>query len=382
MAQNTKLLPRLLEEAGLFDSILSQVDLYEVQIVYTEINRGEKNAPKFKEYLYRVNNGSYFYPSTAIALPAAVLTLEKINRIADEHGEIDRDSYVRIDTAHQSQTSAFGDKSSESGKATFSHYIKRMLLVRDEEACDRAYEFLGQRYFNERMHRLGYKNSWFLHRLNGDESPEVARHTNPVTFFRDDQMTYYRDMVYQKLWPVSIPFTLIYSQAAEYNPLDYYEGRPAILKGKIEINKRVSDKPMDFTYKNRMPIRELHSFLQSIIFPQTQKVNLNLKDDDYAFLYEYMSMYPKDSKYPQYDQLAFPDNHRKYIADEKIPDYVKIYNNSGQGFGYMVESVYFTDTRNRVEFLLTVVIRCNSTEVFAERYYEYETTGLKFISDL
>ena len=228
MARNTKLLPRLMKDAGLFDSILARPDLYEVQIIYTEINRNGKNAPKFKDYYYEVDDDSYFYPSTAVALPATALTLEKINNIAREHSEVKRDSYVRIDTAYRNQTHVFGDKSSESGKASYSHYIKKMLLTRDEDAYNRAYEFLGQRYFNERMHRLGYRNSWFLHRLNGNETPESARHTNPVIFFRDDQTAYYKDMIYMKLWPVNIPFTPIYSQPADYNSLDYYAGRPEI----------------------------------------------------------------------------------------------------------------------------------------------------------
>ncbi|MDR2564090.1 MAG: serine hydrolase [Prevotellaceae bacterium] len=372
----------MMKEAGLFDSILAHPDLYEVQIAYTEINRNGKNEPKFKEYHYRVNNDSYFYPSMAVALPAAVLTIEKINNIAREYEDLKRDSYVRIDTAYRTQTHVFSDKTSESGKASYSHYIKKMLLIRDKDAYNRAYEFLGQRYFNERMHKLGYRDSWFLHRLNGDETQESARHTNPVIFFRDDQKAYYRDVIYMKLWPIIIPFTPIYSQPADYNVLDYYTGRPKILKGNVEINKRLINSPMDFTYKNRMPINEIHNFLQSIMFPQTQKIKLNLTDEDYSFLYECMSMCPKNSKYPQYDQDEFPDNHSKYLAEETIPDYIKIYNNSGQGFGYMLENAYYTDTRNKVEFLLTVIIRCNKTEIFADRYYEYETVGRKFINDL
>jgi hypothetical protein len=376
-AQNVKLLPRLMEKAGIFGDILSHPELYEVQIIYTEINRNGKNEPKFKDYHYDVNNDLYFYPSTAVDLPASVLTLEKINDMAREKTDIKRDTYVQIYASNKGQTLVLNDRTSESGKASYSHYIKKMLLTRDKDAYNSAYEFLGQQYFNERMHQLGYRNSWFLHRLNEDETPETARHTNQITFFRDDQITYYKDMVYLKYWPATVPFTPVYTQPAVYNPVDYYAGRPKIFKGNANANG------MDFSFKNRMPLTDIHKFLKSIIFPQTQKIKLNLKNDDYLFLYEYMSKYPKDSKFPQYGKTEYPDNYTKYMANEGgIPDYIKIYNISGHDFGYMIDNAYYIDTQNKVEFLLTVVMKCNKTEIFTTNHYEYEIVGRKFISNL
>ena len=318
----------------------------------------------------------YFYPSTVVDLPASVLTLEKINDIAREQTEVKRDTYVHIYASNKGQT-VLNDRTSESGKASYSHYIKKMLLTRDKDAYNRAYELLGQQYFNERMHRLGYRNSWFLHRLSDNETPETARHTNKITFFRDDKITYYKDMVYMKYWPATVPFTPVYTQSDTSNPVDYYAGRPKIFKGSTEANG------MDFTLKNSMPLTEVHEFLKSIIFPQTQKIKLNLKNDDYLFLYEYMSKYPRDSKFPQYGKTEYPDNYAKYMAnDEVIPDYIKIYNISGRDFGYMIDNAYYIDTQNKLEFLLTVVIKCNKTGIFAAKHYEYETVGRKFISNL
>lgn len=57
------------------------------------------------------------------------------------------------------------DLSAENGKPSVAHYIKKILLVSDNEAYNRLYEFLGQKEFNQTMKTKGFKGVRFTHRL-------------------------------------------------------------------------------------------------------------------------------------------------------------------------------------------------------------------------
>ena len=57
-----------------------------------------------------------------------------------------------------------------------------MLLVSDNDAYNRLYEFLGQQYINDQLHQKGYAAVQITHRLDIDLTEDEDRHTNPVKF--------------------------------------------------------------------------------------------------------------------------------------------------------------------------------------------------------
>lgn len=382
--QNTRFLEKLMKNNPSFDSVLAKPELYQIQILYSQINRDAKNEPSFKEYSYALDHSNYFYPGNAVNLPAAALVLEKINNLNDP--QIDRERYVKIDTAFPGQTPVHNDPMAENGFASFSNYIQKMFLLHDTDAYNRCYEFLGQQYFNERIHQLGYKHTWLLHRMGEIDNNVTARHTNPMTFYRNDKIAYYKDIIYLKSWPTTIPFTAVYKQEAAYNSFDYYSNRPKILKGKgQEIDKKIVLEPFDFSAKNQFPLEEMHGFLQEILFPDDES-KLNLSLGDYSFLYRYMGMYSDEmpEKYKQvYEDRGEATN---YLFDDEVLKnrypFMRVINNSGRGYGYMVENAYIVDFKNKVEFLVSIVIHCNRKEIIGEHYYEYDLIGKPFMEEL
>jgi hypothetical protein len=364
--KNTKLLPKLLKKDKSFDSIIQRLNVYEVQIIYTKINR-EKDKINFTDYYYNVNNNGYFYPSTTVFLPIAALTLEKIKELSEKH-DIDKHRYVRIDNSRTQEIMIYQDTTSESKYASLAHFIKKMFVMGDKNSCNFCYDFMNQHHLNERMHNLGYRNSWFLHKLD-DKPPVTSRQTNVVTFFRTDVNSYYIDIVYLKRHPTTIPFYSVYVKGSEYNPVDYYSIQKKILLGKGFVqNGIVVDSAADFTYRNKFTIEDMHGFLKSIVFPQVHKNKPGLSDDDYAFLYR---------------QMAVNNENHNYILNDRLDDSsIKIFNNSGKGAGFMIDNAYVIDTRNGVDFFLTVVIKCNKADILGEEYYEYETTGLSFMKKI
>lgn len=65
----------------LFSKILKDPAKYEIQILYTQIDRNKKNKPSFTQHRYRVDASQYFYPASTVKLPAVLLALEKINTL-------------------------------------------------------------------------------------------------------------------------------------------------------------------------------------------------------------------------------------------------------------------------------------------------------------
>ena len=51
---------------------------FELQILYTQIDRDEKNHPHFTTYRFREDANQYFYPASTVKMPTAFLALEKI----------------------------------------------------------------------------------------------------------------------------------------------------------------------------------------------------------------------------------------------------------------------------------------------------------------
>jgi hypothetical protein len=350
----------------LFDSILQKNSAYEVQLIYTKINR-EKDKINFVDYHYSVNSDKYFYPSSAVFLPVAALSLEKIFDLSQRY-DLDKHRYVRIDNSRTQEILIYQDTSSDSKYASFAHFIKKMFVLGDKSACNFCYDFLNQRYLNERMHSLGYFRSWFLHKLDGNP-PTASRQTNVVTFFRTDVQSYYIDIIYLKRHPTIIPFYSVYVKESEYNPEDYYSIQTKTQLGKAYIKDgSMVNSVEDFTFRNKFTIEDMHGFLKMIIFPEVHKSKLRLSDDDYAFLYKQMSVNNAD---------------RNYILNDRLDDSsIKIFNNSGKGAGFMIDNAYIIDTRNGVDFFLTVVIKCNRADILDEKYYEYEKTGLPFMKNI
>lgn len=130
--------------------VLQRAAEYEVQIIYTQINRDALNQPHFTEHAFRVSDQQYFNPASLVKLPTAALALEKLNQL--HQPGLTRNSPMATGTAYRCQTAAPYHPAADSDHVhTVGNYIKRMLLVSDNNAYNRLYEFLGQQPLNERL---------------------------------------------------------------------------------------------------------------------------------------------------------------------------------------------------------------------------------------
>jgi hypothetical protein len=365
MKKDTFLATLLSAHPEYFDSILSNTDEFNVQIIYTQIDRASGNVPKFTNYYYNVDGGKYFYPASTVKLPIAALALQKLNEL--NVPGLDRNSTMITEAGFENQTAVLNDPTTEDGRPTVSNYIKKILLVSDNDAYNRLYEFLGQEYINANLHRMGYDSAQILHRLSLAMNEEQNRHTNPVKFY-------------------SRSGKLLYEQGLVKSNLQFHNREDFLGRGYMRGSELVNE-PFDFSIKNRLSLPNLHSIVQSIVFPESlvQAKRFKVTKDDYAFLQKFMSMLPGESAAPQYD-TSYTDAYVKFLmfgGDGNIDDTaIRIFNKPGDAYGFLTDAAYIVDFKNGVEFMLSATIYCNSDGVFNDDRYDYETIGFPFLKNL
>jgi len=354
------------ENKKVFGDIFERPDFYEVQIIYTQIDRDENNQAHFRSWDYRLNTDNYFYPASTVKMPTAFMALEKLNQLKIRG--LDKFTPMRNGIGTPPQTAAEFDTSARNLLPSVAHYIKKIFLVSDNDAYNRLYEFIGQADLNEGLWQKGFTDLRILHRLSEPGyTPETNRYTNPVTFFKNDQLLYHQGEVFSQANPVL--------KLAKQ------------VKGEGFVNNKglVIKQPFDFRYKNYISLQTLHDLLKTVLFPMSvpETQRFDLKADDYDFLYKYMSMSPKTSDFPRYDR---PDGYVKFFmfggAEPVIPEHIRIFNKVGDAYGYLTDVAYIIDVENKVEFMLAATIHVNENRIYNDGNYEYEAIGFPFFKNL
>ena len=372
MAQqpDTIFLKNLLEShPELFEHILHHPTHNEVQILYTQIDRDANNIPHFKSYSYRLNANHYFYPASTVKLPTAIFALEKLNTLNIKGLTIK--STMITDSAFAGQTKVTKDTSSKSGLPSMENYIKKILLVSDNDAYNRLYEFVGREEVNAKIKKYGLTGTRIICRLAIGDKGESTRHTNPVNFYNEDK--------------------LVYSKPPLYDAKDYPMHPENMIQGKgyLDKNDKLVMEPFDFSQNNTYPLVDQQSVLRRLLFPETytKEQQYDLTDDQYKFIYKYMSMWPTESRHPTYSPPEYYPAYCKWLfyggdSLAVINPNIRIFDKIGDSYGYNIDNAYIVDFKNKVEFLLSAVVQSNDDEIYNDNKYEYKTVCLPFMKNL
>ena len=354
-------------EKPVIDTVLADPEKYALQILYTQIDRDEDNNPSFTQYAYGVNPNNYFYPASTVKFPIALLSLQKLNELNIEG--LDKYTTMVTDSAFAGQERVEYDTTAESGRPSVGHYIKKIFIVSDNDAYNRLYEFLGQDYINNELHEKGFEDVKIVHRLAVFNNAEQNRNTNPVTFYDNAKILYQQDLV--------------------TSDQDWLMGN-AIPMGRGYIrNDTLIDEPKDFGQNNFISVGNLQDMLKAVIFPESvpESQRFDLSEEDYQFIYQYMSQLPRETTFPNYAaDSSFYDSYSKFFlfgdTKEQLPDNIRIFNKIGMAYGFLTDNAYIVDLERNIEFMLTAVIYTNENEIFNDGVYEYDEVGLPFLSEL
>jgi Beta-lactamase enzyme family len=282
---------------------------------------------------------------------------------------INRNATFITEKQYDGQTAVYNDPTSPDGRPTVEHYIKKLFLVSDNDANNRLYEFLGQQYLNDQLKGKGYPEAQVLHRLAISMPEDQHRNTNPISF---------RDSAGK----------ILYQQPNAASSYEYIARNNFVGKGYMSGDKLINE-PLNFSRKNRFYLTDLHQILRSVIFPESvpKKQRFNFTEDDYRFLYQYMSQLPSETTYPDYDLVEHFDSYVKFFMfgtqkKAPMPKHIRIFNKVGWAYGFLTDVAYIVDFEKNIEFMLSATIYCNSDGILNDDKYEFDEVGNPFLDKL
>ncbi|NML67848.1 serine hydrolase [Hymenobacter sp. RP-2-7] len=367
-AQDSPLLDSLLRSSPALATVLAHPGTYQLQLIYTRIDRDANNVPHFTQHTYHLNPRQYFNPASLVKLPTALLALEKLHTLP---ASVTRSTIMSTGVAGRCQTPVpFAAPADSDRQANVGNYIKRMLLVSDNLAYNRLYEFVGQQTLNTRLQQLGYAGSRIVRRFAPCDTA-ANRFTNPIAFHTANGDT-------------------LYKQPAQANPHTPVPPLGPVYAGRAyQVGRRIIHQPYNFTTANNLPLSNITALLQTALFPESVPLaqRPHLTPADYAFLRQYLHLTPHASHYSAYSAPSYFDAYKKYLYYGRRPEAqlqpgLRIFNIVGMSHGYLADVAYFADSLHHAEFLLSAVLYVNRDGIINDGNYEYDSIGLPFLAQL
>ncbi len=367
-ARTDSLLAGLLtgSQRSVLQQVASDPIRYRLQVIYTEINRDKKNRPSFTNYHFNYDPKLYFNPASMVKLPLAFLSLEKLNRLGVKG--VTRNTTMVFDSSQPPHRALYQDTTAASGLPSIAHFIKRALLISENDPYNRMYQWVGQQDINRGLHQKGYPAARITRQFLG-LSAEGNRSTPGIRFLDKSGAP-------------------IYQQPPAFNR-DSFDFSQVIKLGKAHLdrNDQLIQAPFDFTEHNNLPLGALQGMLQSVLFPHSVPAHQRFKltADDHRFLYRYLSQYPSETPDPKYDTSLFYDSYVKFFfrdSTHTMPAGLRVFNKVGWSYGFLTDVSYVADFKNGVEYMLAATLYVNSDEVLNDGKYDYDAVGYPFLYEL
>lgn len=346
--------------------IIAHPNQYRCQIIYTQIDRNAKGTPRFTHRRFNVDSNLYFNPASMVKMPLAFLSLEKLNEM--KIAGVDKFTTMAFDSSHEKQVALTTDSSAKNFKPSIAQFIRRAMLISENDPYNRMYQFVGQETANKKLIEKGYTSSRITRQFMG-YTEDQNRHTNGIRFFDAEGK-------------------LIYQQEPAYNRDSFRFPSPILIGDKhINRNDELVNGPFDFTRHNNISLDNMRQMLQAVIYPSSvpKHQRFNLTDADRLFLLQYMSQYPSETPYPKYDSTIFYNSYVKFFFQDSThqpPANIRVFNKVGWAYGFLTDVSYVVDTKNNIDYMLAATLYVNSDGIINDSKYDEESMGFPFLREL
>ena len=346
--------------------IIADPNQYRCQVIYTQIDRDAKGSPRFTHHRFNADSNLYFNPASMVKMPLAFLSLEKLNEM--KIAGVNKYTSMTFDSSHEKQVAMRTDSSAKNFKPSIAHFIRRAMLISENDPYNRMYQFVGQETANRKLIEKGYNSSRITRQFMG-YTEDQNRHTNGIRFF-------------------DAGGKLVYHQQPAYNRDSIRFPSPIMIGEKhINRNDELVDGPFDFTRHNNISLDDMRQMLQAVIYPSSvpKHQRFNITEADRLFMLKYMSQYPSETPYPNYDSTIFYDSYVKFFFQDsthKIPPHIRVFNKVGWAYGFLTDVSYVIDTQNNIDYMLSSTVYVNSDGVINDSKYDEESMGFPFFKAL
>jgi hypothetical protein len=345
-----------------------------LQILLTLIEPGATSLAQPAEFRA---DAEYFYPASTIKLAAAYAALFRLDELSRAgHPDLSPDTPMVFHPCFSGRTPQDRDESNlRGGSITIAHDCRKIALVSDNPAHNRLYEFVGHREINELVARLVHSEPGrevvINHRLAEPRIPLDANRTTPRVELRSARV-------------VDIP------ERRSDLTLDNAHV-PGVRVGREHVDPLTDERraePMDFSRRNRMSLRSLHTLLLTLTRPDLRPppTGLVLRPAWRDMLLEAMTIMPAASANPRYEASEFPDHFVKYLLPGlrrrcAASDLI-VTNKVGRAYGFSIENALVTHRPSGRSLAITATLYANTRDVLNDGGYEDESLSDPFMADL
>lgn len=325
----------------------------------------------------------YFYPASSVKTCAVVTALMDVRLLEEvamgthvldprDDAGVTRDAALRYLPLFDGEEVYDRDPSHlAGGTVTIAHDVAKVLLVSDNPAYNRLFEFSGPDRIREVMRGAGLASTRIVHRMSEFRSPEEQLRLPAIDVLGQDGEALVR-----------IP------ERMESAPDDNAH-LSGIVFGRAHVSGSTRrEGPMDFTRKNYMSLEDLMLMNVAILAPDVEVPGcapFELHSDDRALVEERMASTPSASEDPRYDGDKYSDDYSKFLAPGlwklRAKDEIEIRDKVGRAYGFSITNSAVVDRVTGRRFFLAATLYTNANDVVGDGVYEYERAD-RFMADL
>jgi hypothetical protein len=350
-----------------FPGVIADPAAFRLQIEYayprqTGAVRGSEQPSSAWQFEHYRQDAEWSAPASTVKLPMALFTLHRLAVLG-----LPRTTQLRVIDPPGCAAQAAELAQFESIERT----LQRMLIVSDNGAFNRLYEFVGGDRVPSLLRRFALPGAKLQARL-GACSPADNRVGRGIAL---------ADAHGAPLWqdtraPVIAVVAPAVSNAAR---------APRVGRAYLDFNETLISEPKDFSFSNHWRISDAHALTLAMAGAKAHPLWSALSVQDQQFMLATLNTLPREGGFSEAD---YPDAWGKFLAfgDQKgrAPATLRSVNKIGEAYGFLLDSAWLQDRRagQMKECVLSAVIYVNADGVLNDDKYEYEQLGVPFLAEL
>lgn len=368
-----QVLKKVFDSIGkIYPEIVQSPEKYRLKVVLTGIKRSNEQV-QLETAGFRTDANEYLYPASTVKLPSLLVALEESNRLKAMNSSLSSSTSLSFIKKKGCLTSSNSFKINKvSHPITLDLLGKQVLLVSDNNAYNYIFEYCGQKLLNQRITSIGFDNARFTRKFVLNCSLEENRISDSIVFLDANNKA-------------------IYSRPMITNTDSIFVDTTATLGQKyIGPDKKIIDKPFDFSKQNNFNVLDLHKVVSGLFFPSSSfSHKFDITKEQRQFLIKNMGAYPYESDlnysktdyFPAYKKYIFYGRTPRLDISEDTLNRFRSFNTVGLSFGCVIDAAYLVDYETGKECILTMAVYANKDELINDAKYDYETFAFPLFKD-
>lgn len=335
--------------------VIKHPDDFRLQIIYTKIDYDENSNTKFEDYFFHYSDTLYNYPASMVKLPASIAAIKKIETLSSKG--INWEDKILMDSLF-CQSALLYDSVGSPKYPQLKKWIKRMLIISDNNAYTHTYDFLNCKTLHLYLKDWQFDKARISHKF-------ISKCINDSTFYTPNVyvVNSNNDTIFMQYQDSACKF-----ENSDKNYAVGYTIQKIKMKRKV-IRKKI---PKTFAKHNDWPLNYSHQLMKYLIFDDELKI-LDLFPSHRDSIIKFMGSYPREYADLDVDTTDYYDTWKKFFMyggkyKRVREDTLRNINIIGRAYGFLSETAYIVDFKNNVDFILSMSIYVNPNNVMDGKY--------------